>query len=102
MMKNPKKLLPLHECQEILYEQNPDSKVTQRNKGVVLDKTNHKYIIRNESGCEITQNQVILKANRGYVSKFSHANQVDRHVTRKSGPQLGVQVESDSNLMRLK
>ena len=49
-----KELLPLYKGQEILYEQNQDSKVTQWNKGVVLDKTDHRYIIQNESGCKIT------------------------------------------------
>ena len=54
--RKSKELLPLHKGQEILYEQNPDSKVTQWNKGVVLDKTDHRYIIQNDSGHKITRN----------------------------------------------
>ena len=59
--RKSKELLSLHKGQEILYEQNPNSKVTQWNKGGVLDNTDCRYVIQNESGCKITQNQVYLK-----------------------------------------
>ena len=52
--RKSKELLPLHKGQEIHYEQNPDSKITQWNKCVVLDKTDHRYITQNVSGHKIT------------------------------------------------
>ena len=43
-----------------------------------------------------------MKEYIGYVNKIPHANLVDRHVVRKSGPQVDVQVKSDSKSNKTK
>ena len=43
-----------------------------------------------------------MKVYRGYVSKIPHANLVDTHVARKSGPQVDVQVKSDNKSNKTK
>ena len=43
-----------------------------------------------------------MKAYSCYVSKIPHANLVDIHVDRKAGPQVDIQVKSDSKSNKTK
>ena len=69
-----KELKPLCKGQDVLDELNPDSKRTQWNKGVILDRSDRSNMIHTETGRKLIRNRVNVRPYKGKIPQPRHVD----------------------------